>query len=65
MLRLNRASQRYAGQEATHGTARRWALEFNAVGVKAKCLNRLIGPIDGRTCSPIIVILISLLFPNS
>ena len=26
---------------------RRWALEFNAVGVKPTCLNRLIGTING------------------
>ena len=24
-------------RNATHGTARHWALEFNAVGVKARC----------------------------
>ena len=50
---------------------RRWALECNAVGVKARCLNRSIGTKDGRLCIPIIVILIviliviSLPFPNS
>ena len=29
--------------KASHGTVRRWAQEFNAVGVIAKCLNRLTG----------------------
>ena len=46
---------------------RRWAPECNAVGVKARCLNRSIGTKDGRICIPKIVILIviSLPFPNS
>ncbi len=55
--------------KASHGTTRHWAPEFNAVGVKAKCFNRLIGAIEGRICIPIIVILILILitpfFPNS
>ncbi len=43
----------------SHERARRWAPEFNAVGVKGRCLNRLTGAIDERICIPIIVILIS------